>query len=250
MPVTRLEIANIGAIMSTTEQYHRLGVPTTLLGWSQSSWRSSQIRIILDHYKWKYGAITPTKLNLMHELDLLVQERDLDFTDRMEILNADKRGGRLPKRKRRVRKVPHPTFPDWKAVARRELARNQAQTRPRTQPAVAASLAATPQAPNENLAYARPNVDSAVAGDCAVCFETLNPQNTPRRKITSSCNHEPDTCKSCLTTSISTQLDNKVWDQIDCPTCGQRLDYKDVKAFADPIVFGRSVQVHNLMLNV
>lgn len=218
--------------MSTTEHYRRLGVPTIMLGLNYRSWTMTQIRSILDHYNWKNRATARTKLDLMHELDLLVQEYDLNIKDRIKILDALDRGDSLPRPKPRVRRVPHPTFPDWKAAARRKSARNQARTGTTSQSAVAAPN-------NTALTKLSPNIASALPVDCVVCLETLNAQNIPKRKITSTCDHEPDVCKSCLTTSISTQLDSKVWDQIDCPSCGQRLDFRDVKAFADPVVFAR-----------
>ncbi|CAF9943493.1 MAG: hypothetical protein ALECFALPRED_000493 [Alectoria fallacina] len=226
--------------MSATEHYRRLGAPTTLLGLSHHSWTRTDIRLILDHYKWNYGAITKTKLNLMHELHLLVQEYDLEKADRTEIFNVRRNGESLPRRKPRVRKVPHRPFPDWKAIARSNIARNQAGAGTTTQPTAAAIIAAAPLMRGDAV-FTAPmlNVASALPADCVVCFETLGPQNTPKRKITSSCNHEPDVCRPCLTTSISTQFNGKVWDQIDCPACGQRLEFQDVKAFADSVVFGR-----------
>lgn len=198
--------------MTTTEHYRHLGVPTTLLGLSHSAWRNTGIQLILNHYAWSYKKSTHAKVSLMHELDLLIQEYDLNRRDRLEIFKAHKRGIPLPLPKPRVRRVPHPNLPDWKARGRRDI------------------VAPTPiKAETTRLA------------DCVVCFETLSPQNTPKRKITSSCNHKPDVCKSCLAASISTQINSKVWDQIDCPTCGQRLDFQDVEEFADSAVFGRLV---------
>lgn len=177
----------------------------------------------------------------MHELHLLVQEYDLEKADRTEIFNVRRNGESLPRRKPRVRKVPHRPFPDWKAIARSNIARNQAGAGTTTQPTAAAIIAAAPLMRGDAV-FTAPmlNVASALPADCVVCFETLGPQNTPKRKITSSCNHEPDVCRPCLTTSISTQFNGKVWDQIDCPACGQRLEFQDVKAFADSVVFGRS----------
>ena len=226
--------------MNAAEEYRRFGVPTTLLGLNQKAWRRTGIRLILDHYKWKYEAITQTKINLMHELHLLVQEYDLDKTDRNQIFNAHKSGVPLPRPKPRVRSVPHPAFPDSKATARRHVSRNQAKAKAESKPARVTTLAASSQARKDAiLETPRPEGTNALPRDCVVCFETLNPQNTPKRKITSLCNHEPDVCKYCLTTSISTQFDSRVWDQIDCPTCGQRLDFHDVKAFADSSTFQR-----------
>ena len=175
------------------QQYPSSDLPTTVLGLSHRSWTKGQIRAILDHYEWAYDSVDSTKIDLIRELHLLVQERGLDRNDRIRILNAGNYGGSPREPKSGVVIVSHPT----------------SET-------VSTSLA-----------------------DCVVCYEFLNLQNTPERKITSSCNHEPDICRACLATSISTQMDSKVWDQIDCPTCSQRLNFHDVKAFADSEVFQR-----------
>jgi len=76
---------------------------------------------------------------------------------------------------------------------------------------------------------------------CSVCYGDLTADNRPRRQITAACNLEPDICRACLTASIAAQFGNKVWDQIDCPTCRARLAYEDMKVFADSSVFGRYV---------
>lgn len=212
--------------MSTADQY--LHVPNALLGLGRRSWRRSHIRLILDHYRWDYHEITKTKPNLMHELDLLVQEYDLGPADRRSILNA-RFSGQTPERRSRVRRVPHPTFPPVEVVGRR----HSSQLQTKTKKTVARKA-------RKNIVTTAPT--SAVVTsprDCVVCFETLTVENTPKRKITTSCDHEPDVCTTCLSTSISTQITGKVWDQISCPTCGERLGYHDVQEFADSGVFGR-----------
>lgn len=224
--------------MNVLNRYDDLGVPTTLLGMDYSSWTRENIRIILGHYQWRYSS--HTKRDLMHELDLLVQEHDLDLEDRREILKAIRRGKPLPRCKPRVRRVPHTTVPDRKSAARRALAQNPAQIRTRSQAALAASTTATLQASNKTtLTNPGPHITSSLFRDCIVCYDALNTQTVPQRRITSTCNHEPDVCRTCLATSISTQFNSKVWDQINCPSCSQRLDFQDVKAFADPDVFTR-----------
>ena len=224
--------------MNAINQYDHLGFPTTLLGMSYSSWTRENIRIILDHYQWQYH--TRTKLHLMHELDLLVQEHDLDLEDRREIFKAIRRANPLPRCKPRVRRVPHTTLPDGKSAARRALAQNPAQTRKRSQAALAASTTATLQPPNHTtLTNSGPHLTSTVSKDCVVCYDPLTTRTVPQRRITTACNHEPDVCRSCLATSISTQFNSKVWDQISCPSCSQRLEFQDVKDFADPDVFTR-----------
>ena len=227
--------------MSTTEQYHVLNIPTTLLGLSYYTWTMTHMRLVLDHYDWAYSVTTPTKLDLMHDLHLLVQEYDLDKKDRKEIIDAHKGYMPLPGRKPRVRSVPRPFFPELGTIAPREDAVNQVQAEISSRAAVAATIDTDPQARN-NVVLPTPmqNVTSALLRDCVVCFESLGPQNTPKRRITSACNHEPDICRNCLATSISTQFNSRIWDQIDCPTCGQRLEFQDVKIFADSVIFGRS----------
>ena len=205
---------------------------------SYRSWTGENIRIILDHYQWRYH--THTKRHLMHELDLLVQEHDLDLEDRMEIFKAIRRAKPLPRCKPRVRRVPHTTLPDGKSAARQALAQNPAQIRTRSQAAVAASTTTALQAPN-NTSFTNigRHVTFSLSKDCVVCYENLTARTVPQRRITSACNHEPDVCRSCLATSISTQFNSKVWDQISCPSCSQRLGFQDVKDFADPDVFTR-----------
>ena len=224
--------------MDAVNQYDLLGFPTIVLGMSYSSWTITNIRIILDHYQWRYD--THKKLHLMHELALLVQEHDLDHEDRREILKAIRKDKPLPRCKPRVRRVPHTTLPDGKSAAHRALAQNPAQTQTRSQAAVAASTTTNLQAPNNTSSTnPGPHVMSNLSKDCVVCYETLNARTVPQRKTTSACNHEPDVCRSCLATSISTQFNSKVWDQISCPSCSQRLGFLDVKAFADSDVFTR-----------
>lgn len=220
--------------MSAANPLDHRGVPTTLLGMSYRSWTRTQIQIILNHYRWQYDNITRSKQNLMHELDLLVQEHDLDIQDRRDILNTLKRGDPLPEPKRRVRRVAHSALPDRKAIARRGRAQNRPQTRTKSQPTPAATTPAGLQVPGDTtLTHPSHEVASAWPQTCIVCFETLNPETIPERRITSSCDHEPDVCRSCLATSISTQLVSKIWNHIDCPACGHRLDFQDIQAFAD-----------------
>ena len=75
--------------MNAVNRYDHLGFPTTLLSISYESWTRENIRIILDHYQRLY--YTCTKLHLMHEFDLLVQEHDLDLEDRREIFKVIRR---------------------------------------------------------------------------------------------------------------------------------------------------------------
>ena len=75
--------------------------------------------------------------------------------------------------------------------------------------------------------------------ECSVCYEIMNNSNTPRRKTTRSCAHNPDVCLPCLSSAIATQFTSKMWDRIGCPSCNEPLDYHDIKLFADSVTFGK-----------
>ena len=72
---------------------------------------------------------------------------------------------------------------------------------------------------------------------CTVCCENLDTDNFPAHKVTSTCQHEPDICKTCLASSIATQFSNKIWDQVACPTCHARLSFHDIQEFATKDIF-------------
>ena len=67
----------------------------------------------------------------------------------------------------------------------------------------------------------------------------LTAGNTPNRPVTRECNHEHEFCWQCLATSINTQMQSRRPDEIDCPSCLQRLSYADMQEFADRATFER-----------
>ena len=77
--------------------------------------------------------------------------------------------------------------------------------------------------------------------ECLICYDSFNPAETPVRQPTSSCEHEVNICKSCLSASISSQLETRMWTRISCPAtaCNKLLDYNDVQEFAEPKTFAR-----------
>lgn len=70
--------------------------------------------------------------------------------------------------------------------------------------------------------------------ECIVCTD-VKPIATsfPSASVTTSCTHPPSTCLDCLATSIRTDLNTKLWNEIRCPECGATLQYDDVDRFAD-----------------
>ena len=77
--------------------------------------------------------------------------------------------------------------------------------------------------------------------ECLVCYGSFDLAKTLMRQPTSSCVHEVDTCKPCLSASISSQLDAKLWTRISCPSlaCEEILQYSDIEEFAEPQIFAR-----------
>ena len=86
-----------------------------------------------------------------------------------------------------------------------------------------------------------PKASPAVNPECTICYTSFNLAKTHMRQPTSSCRHEANVCKPCLSASISTQLDTKVWTRVGCPApdCEELLEYHDIQAFAEPQIFAR-----------
>lgn len=69
--------------------------------------------------------------------------------------------------------------------------------------------------------------------ECIVCTDTKPVSEFPTVGITKACNHEPATCLACVATSIRTDLNTRLWNEIKCPECRETLEYDDVQRFAD-----------------
>lgn len=81
----------------------------------------------------------------------------------------------------------------------------------------------------------------AINHECLICYDSFDPVKSPMRQPTSSCTHEVSICKPCLSASISSQLESKLWTGISCPVlaCDEILGYDDIKEFAEPQIFAR-----------
>ncbi|TLD33810.1 hypothetical protein PspLS_00963, partial [Pyricularia sp. CBS 133598] len=80
----------------------------------------------------------------------------------------------------------------------------------------------------------RPAAKQGNARECAVCTEEVAESEFPTKAVTSACNHPINTCKTCLKTSISSDMNNKFWNRISCPECGASLMQEDVERHAEP----------------
>ena len=88
---------------------------------------------------------------------------------------------------------------------------------------------------------ADPNPDTGEGRLCQICYETPPGPSFPQRAPSSKCEHDANVCLACLASSITQQMDQKIWDQIACPVCPERLGFFDVKEFADIATFEKYV---------
>jgi hypothetical protein len=86
---------------------------------------------------------------------------------------------------------------------------------------------------------AAPATELPGALECQVCLEKKLPDEFPTRKPTESCSHPVDCCNLCLSQSITTAFEGRIWDDIRCPTCNLQLQHEDVSEFASQDIFER-----------
>ena len=91
--------------------------------------------------------------------------------------------------------------------------------------------------PSSLEASQTPVIQDAETKMCHVCCESQSSTHFSSRSPTSTCKHSVEVCRLCLEKSIAEQMDQKIWDQIDCPVCTERLQFFDVKEFADLVTF-------------
>ena len=85
----------------------------------------------------------------------------------------------------------------------------------------------------------RPQNPSPSQMECVVCLGTKVAQEFPQLPVSIHCAHAPQTCSSCVSSSIRSDLESKLLAEIRCPECQQRLEYMDVKRHADEETFVR-----------
>ncbi|ERF74726.1 hypothetical protein EPUS_04895 [Endocarpon pusillum Z07020] len=95
------------------------------------------------------------------------------------------------------------------------------------------------------LAQYRPEAQE-IQFACTICLETLPLQAFPAVPITSAClpefhraADESFVCKSCINESISVQISTSRPDEINCPSCSQRMNHQDIKLWAEHEIFER-----------
>ncbi|MCJ1472152.1 hypothetical protein MMC13_000799 [Lambiella insularis] len=66
---------------------------------------------------------------------------------------------------------------------------------------------------------------------CEICMETLSMDLFPSTKITKLCRHSSEPCLNCISQSLTSQLDCKAWNRLECPVCTALLESRDIEKF-------------------
>ena len=198
--------------MTLDDDLRQAGLPTSLLGCSYKVWLRNDIRIMLDHYE-KTDPLKAPKIELMGLLHSLAKELVLTRQDRVHILGAYRRGRKTRRSSRNSKPTVH----------------------------TPAEEQAPPQNPIEDYEFdiygnrVYPSLDTV----CTVCDKNLDESNTPHESVTSKCTHPRNVCRECTATFIETQFRDKMWDEIQCPSCPGILSYSDMQLHAGEGIFER-----------
>ncbi|KAK7442393.1 hypothetical protein CaCOL14_001213 [Colletotrichum acutatum] len=84
-----------------------------------------------------------------------------------------------------------------------------------------------------------PANDLGGSRECPICAETRDISSFPVLSVTPTCNHPPEACLECLQMSIKSDLNSKLWTEIQCPECRELLEYVDIQKYADEETFAR-----------
>ncbi|CAD6586268.1 MAG: hypothetical protein ASARMPREDX12_002317 [Alectoria sarmentosa] len=179
-------------IMINDETYRQAGVPSSLLDCSYKCWQRAHLRAVLGHYgrTWRHRA---SKLELMAELHRLLQERRLTWRDKKRILAARKNAlsgcDPLPREEPSIQTFGRGIDHNGPGAGVEEG--NGSSSAQRKSIAHDTLFNRSIVDGQEQFNVTIPE-SSSVQLDCVVCFEGLGPNNAPQRRITSTCDHEPN----------------------------------------------------------
>ncbi|MCJ1397278.1 hypothetical protein MMC11_000470 [Xylographa trunciseda] len=254
-------------MVSHSEMIEAAGLPARILGLRSASYRKADILNILEFYEAPLpqgrSVDRYKRIQLLVLLNDLVTSRGLGKQARHHALSRcasataatssyfaeDDEALSGPSSSTAAVTQPQPSSTTSVAVLRRASrlhSRNRREERRRRvrganhiTPPAWSSRETTPVLYTDQAASIATSDSDAITPECIACLETLTIDVAPTRRITEACNHEASICVDCLAQSIVSQIDSKIWNQIDCPTCKARLTYDDIRAFATEAVFQR-----------
>ena len=217
-----------------------------LLGMAYTSWKRADMQLIFDEYGHNYRS-DASKAELWELLKSLAVTHKLDIANRLAIYRAgntdEQTSSRIP-----VLQAPAAShrISKCRGIQKKTLSASRPgsawpQKVPRLKAHPRKKVVKSKGHPPAWLADAINQLEADEGAQCTVCYEVLDSGSIPERRITSTCQHDPDICKDCLATSITSQFSDKIWDQVSCPSCHERLNYHDMQAFAEKSIFERYV---------
>jgi len=92
-----------------------------------------------------------------------------------------------------------------------------------------------PATPDESAAAPARDLPGAI--ECHICLEKKLPDQFPPRLPTEKCDHPVVCCRLCLTRTIETAFQGRIWDDIRCPLCNVQFQHQDVAQHASSEIF-------------
>ena len=210
----------------------------SLLGSPYKSWRKAGLRGILSRYG-RFPGKRATKLELMSSAQEAVEEHGASLQGGLTseiMLELMTLAQAAAEKHRASEKRRHRSKYLWSQTRSRCSRSHRGLARSSSKDEGGESMLGQTETTLQTDGII-PDRDEIDRPGCSVCLDSFDQSNTPSRAITSLCRHKLNICKRCITTSISTQFSEKVWDHVECPSCKERLTYHDMETFADRETF-------------
>jgi hypothetical protein len=116
------------------------------------------------------------------------------------------------------------------------------QAIPGAYPTVSENSIATPTS-NSRSQLQLPEISEEVAqlSSCSICTEEFPAFDFSENRASHT--HESQTCKECISSWITSQLEMNGWERICCPTCPDTLSHSDIQRYATQETFHRCVKM-------
>lgn len=95
----------------------------------------------------------------------------------------------------------------------------------------------------ETLRFRTENRSKDSPSRCTICFDDFSATVRPPAWISLACQHEPSACSDCVAKSIRSDLETRMWNDIRCPECKEKLIHDDIQRLADRETFDRYDQI-------
>ncbi|KAI1324733.1 hypothetical protein F5Y16DRAFT_380233 [Xylariaceae sp. FL0255] len=73
--------------------------------------------------------------------------------------------------------------------------------------------------------------------ECIICVESIPRRDFPNGRISPTCQHEAQCCRSCLARHLDLQLQSNGSKSFTCPECREAIPYASIQEYASPETF-------------